>query len=357
VSAIRSGFFVAFALAGAALAGCVREEKFTQRRARAWCEHAVDCGSFASISDCMSASPADNEDPYLEAAIDAGRIDYDKWAARRCIRALKRLKCLRDEDESEVEAECGAVFTGTVAPEEPCYRGAECVGESSVCARVPNSCSAEDSCCPGVCRYIVDELAEGDVCGGLARCAEGLLCGPATAEDPQRRCAALPKVGQECPAGPCAEGAFCEEGTCVSKRAVGGACEHDQACLGDFCAYDWVNGSGTCEERAKTGQACDVMYGNEGCERVRDRCIEGECVELKVGDECDEDDDYSEDCPDYAHCHEGKCVSYRYEGESCDEDKKVCHGSLICFEGGAFGRECTFPQGSSPADEACSLPE
>ncbi len=354
---IRSSVFVAFALAGAALVGCVREEKFTQRRARAWCEHAVDCGSFRSISDCMSASPADNEDPYLEAAIDAGRIEYDEWAARRCIRAIKRLKCLRDEDESEVDAECAAVFTGKVGPDEPCYRGAECVGESSLCATVPSACSVEDSCCPGVCRYIADSLAEGEICGGRTRCAEGLHCPPATVDEPQQRCAALPKVGEPCPTRACEEGAFCDEDTCVSKQAVGGACVWDGGCLSDFCAYDWVDGLGTCAERSKTGGACDEMYGDNGCERVRDRCVDGECVRPKVGDECDSEDYYSETCPDYAHCYEGKCVSYRYEGESCDEGKKDCYGSLTCYEGGAFGRECAFLQESSPPDEACSVPE
>ncbi len=340
-------------LSGVALAGCIREEKFTQRRARAWCEHAVDCGSFKSISDCMGASQLDAEDPYLEAAIEAGRIEYDSWAARKCVRAIKRLKCHRDEDEGEVEEECGAVFTGRVAPEEPCYRGAECVGEASVCATVPNSCSAEDSCCPGLCRYIPDGLEEGESCAGRARCAEGLYCTSSTPEEPLRVCAIEPKVGEACPSNVCEEGAFCQEGTCAAKRGEGGSCDRDSACLSDYCDYDWMTESGACSERSKTGGSCE---SEDDCLRIRDRCVDGTCVEPKVGDAC-EGGYYSGECPDYAHCHEGKCVSYRYEGESCDEDGKVCYGSLRCHEGGALGRKCTFPQGSSPPQETCSVPE
>ena len=350
----------AFSLVGASLSGCIRDEKFTQRRARAWCEHAVDCGSFKSISDCMGVVSDDFDDPYLEASIDSGRIDYDARAARKCVRAIKKLKCLRDEDQSEVEARCAEVFVGRVAPDEPCFRGAECAGELSVCATVPGSCSADDSCCPGVCRYIPDDLAKGDDCSGAARCGDGLFCASGTVEDPQRRCVQLPSAGQACPEGRCEEGTFCDVDTCAAKRAEGGACDRDSACIDDFCAYDWMNGSGECAKRAKTGRTCDVMFGDNGCERERDRCIEGECTERKVGDECDGGYGYSGgDCPDYAHCVDGKCTKYRYAGDSCDDDDKRCYGALDCLGAeDTAGRECGhFGESSPPPQAECSVPE
>ena len=164
------GPVVAALTLGLSLSACVRDEKLPERIAKAWCDYLVECGEMASVSDCMDVNAYIFEDAYLEAAIEAGRIDYNGGKAYRCVRAIKKLKGERGEDVDAIDEACAGVYAGAVAPDEPCLRSEECVGEASVCAFVPGDCV--DACCVGVCRFIPDDVAIGEPCN-TGECAEG----------------------------------------------------------------------------------------------------------------------------------------------------------------------------------------
>jgi len=337
------------------LSGCVREQKWPKRHAKAWCKHAVKCGTFRSVSDCRGVVTHEFDDPYISTAIDAGRIDYDGDAAYRCTRAIKKLECNRDEDQSEVEEDCAEVMTGTVAPDEACMRNEECLGAASVCAIVPGGCTAEDSCCPGVCRFIPSDLDDGESCAGPAECSEGSYCAPGTQADPEPRCARLPKVGRACPDNRCIRGAFCDDGTCALRRAPGETCSGNRSCAANsVCAYSYDGESAVCVERVRTGKECDAEVGDQMCLRVRDRCEDGVCDEhrKKDGEECSNGYYSDSDCHRDSACRGGVCTKFSFDGDSCEGEDEHCFPGLTCVDG-----ECIPDPELAPDDADCGVPE
>ncbi|HFE44508.1 MAG TPA: hypothetical protein ENJ18_03295 [Nannocystis exedens] len=330
------GFFskkisvLAFVGLGVGLSACVREERFVYREAEAWCHYEVECGRYRSVSVCIGAVAENIEDPYLLAAIDAGRVDYDAAKARRCIRAIKDLKCTTDEEEALAAAEelCAEVMTGQVAPDEPCLRDVECVGTRSQCAFIPGSCSGDTSCCPGLCRYIKDDVGIGEKCSAAAFCAEDLDC--VTGEGGESRCRERPGEGEKCPLGRCAEGLSCswEESESYCRRLVpiGEPCVSGLSCDGGWC-----NENGICAKYGGIGDPCEW-----DCRQGKLVCDDYKCSEpAKIGDDCSE-----RKCIGYAHCVDDICIEYKSSGEDCSGGRDVCYEGLSCdYDSGKYS--CT----------------
>lgn len=336
------GPVVAALTLGLSLSACVRDEKLPERIAKAWCDYLVECGEMASVSDCMDVNAYIFEDAYLEAAIEAGRIDYNGGKAYRCVRAIKKLKCERGEDVDAIDEACAGVYAGAVAPDEPCLRSEECVGEASVCAFVPGDCV--DACCVGVCRFIPDDVAIGEPCN-TGECAEGGYCS-FSVEMGGVFCRAEPEVGEPCPDWVCAGEAACVQGTCTAPVKRGDPCDFDDRCEGtSFCEVSDGGLAGTCRERAKEGEPC---LSDLACLRERDRCVDGTCqAGAEVGEACSN----NYDCVGYAYCDGQRCVGFQTVGESCTEQR--CYSGLSCESGTC---ENVLAE-AGDADAECSPPE
>ncbi|MEZ4383077.1 MAG: hypothetical protein R3A79_17250 [Nannocystaceae bacterium] len=335
-----AGLVVAALTLGLSLSACVRDEKLPERVAKAWCDYLVECGEVESIDVCMEINGHLFEDPYLEDAVDAGRVDYRGGRAYRCVRAIKKLKCQRGEEVADVDEVCDAIYVGEVAPDQPCLRAEECAGGASVCAYVPSAC--QDACCVGVCRFIPDDLAIGEACD-VGECAEGGYCGFSEAAGAVV-CKELPEVGEPCPDWVCVDEASCVDGTCAGPIKRGDPCAYGDRCDGtDYCELRDGELAGTCQKRADEGEACD---GDNSCLRLRDRCVAGTCQEgAAVGEGCAA----QRDCIGYAYCDQGVCAAFRAVGESCLDH--ACYPGLAC-------RDSTCVNLADSGEEAvCSLPE
>lgn len=328
-------------LAAGGLSSCVRAEKLEKRIARAWCDRAVECGQYPSVGTCMDVTFVEAPGTYIDAAIDAGRIDYNGAQASRCVRAIKKLKCERGEDEDDVLAACQGILSGAVEPDQPCMIAAECVGERSLCGVDPN-CSGE--CCVGECRFIPGPAAEGEPCDPGSECVAGTFC-----DFVAGICARLPEAGQSCSASfECADGSICDGEICVARGDVGAECEYDGACTPE----NYCSPAGTCAARAKRGEPCDMEAGDRSCLEGDTICYEGECVRLLApGEACG---DFARPCVAYAHCANDVCTEYVSVGESCGGvglDYALCYPTLSCVLG-----SCERSQGAAPTD-VCPVPE
>lgn len=335
---------------GVALSACVREQRFVRREARAWCHYEVECGRYRSVSDCMGAVAENIEDPYLVAAINAGRVDYDAAAAGRCIRAIKDLKCTRGEEDAFAAATelCAEVMAGQVAPDEPCMRNAECLGIRSQCAFVSGSCSG-DSCCPGVCRYIEDGVELGEPCSSAAICAKGTSC--VSTDGGESLCTERPDEGELCN-GRCLEGLICLRNGNVDRRCyrmgvLGEPCAESAPCDGGWC-----NNNGICARFGGVGEPCSESYWENACRENHLLCVDGKCREpARVGESCSE-----LPCIEYAYCVDDTCIEYKSSGQDCSENEDYCYDGLDCkydlrTRRCGPGREDLVPTGNCPQIE------
>ncbi|MBK8261239.1 MAG: hypothetical protein IPK80_07835 [Nannocystis sp.] len=293
--------------------------KLDERIARAWCDHAVECGTYKNISTCMEATYSEPAESYLTVAIDAGRIDYDGAQASRCVRAIRALKCRRGEETDAVDAACAGIFSGAVPPDEPCMIAGECVGQNSVCGRPPG-CSGE--CCPGECRYRPGPLALGEACARDSECERDAFCWLAGDEP---RCAAIPEAGYSCAGhGRCDRDSFCDANTCQRRGSNGDPCQGSDQCEPDT----YCGAGGRCTERARDGDPCDPDYGDEGCLDGDTYCVDLRCQKRALpGELCSMG---AGDCVAYAFCYDAVCVEYASLGEPCDGVAAKCHPSLNC---------------------------
>ncbi|MCA9634764.1 MAG: hypothetical protein KC420_01885 [Myxococcales bacterium] len=334
------------ALVAAGVSSCVRAERLDEKIARAWCDHAVECGQYPNVSTCMEVEYDEPPASYIDAAIDAGRIDYHGARAYRCVRAIKKLKCDRGEDTSEVERDCQGISEGAVGPDEPCMLSAECVGERSLCGFDPR---CTEPCCPGECRFRPGPFEAGEPCASNDECVDGTLC-DLDLSDPV--CVALPGDGEPCYQGyACAEGTTCDDATtkCVGPAGVGEPCQGDYQCEATlFC-----DPNQRCATRAKEGEACDEAVGDRGCLRGDTICHEGTCrSKLAPGEACAE---FTPPCVDYAYCSNDRCVEFARVGEACGGiglDFALCYPGLFC-DGNATCAKDVPPSGG----EVCPVPE
>lgn len=335
-------------LTGALLGSCVRAEKLDYRIAKASCDLRVECGDYPNVRTCMDLTYVEQPETYLDAALDAGRLDYDGAQAYRCVRAIKKLKCHRGEDESEVLEDCQGIVSGAVEPEEPCMLSDECRGERSICGFNP---TCTDECCPGACRFIPGPFAAGEPCDSAQECESGTYCDFSAGASAV--CTAQPREGDPCEeinygnSDTCTDGTFCNEDlVCEKPREDGAACSNDDQCRGTSQCDDEEN---VCVARGKKGDPCE---SDSDCLRGDHICHENACVKpLDVGDECGE---WTRRCADYAVCEGDTCAELGKVGDPCDVlgiNGIPCYPSLYCDEGA-----CAKPEAPMAMD-FCPIPE
>jgi len=335
-------------LTAGGLGSCIPAEKLDYRIAKATCDLAVECGEYPDVRTCMDVSYVKQPETYIEAALDAGRLDHDSAQAYRCVRAIKKLKCHRGEEQTEVQEDCQGILSGNVEPEQPCMLSAECVGELSVCGFNP---TCTDECCPGACRFRPGPFAAGEPCDMGQRCESGTYCKfNAQGEEPAAVCTELARRGEACEISnyglddSCVDGTFCSnDQVCEKRRKDGETCREDRECKPKSQCDDE-----TCVSLAKKGEPCENDFD---CLRGDTVCYEDECAELlDIGDLCGP---FTRPCADYAVCFEEKCTERGKVGDTCNVQggsAVPCYSDLYC-DGGT----CAKPE--ADASDVCPIPE
>jgi len=185
--------------------------------------------------------------------------------------------------------------------------------------------------------YWVGTLSVGSECLYNFECQDGSYCAV------DRKCRALPKEGQDCDAGICQPGLFCNpsdgERKCRPRRSAGLPCEADDWCAdGLYCGFDDM-GQGTCYALKALGVECK---DSRECQSTF--CVPGVCED---GSQCFEDSDClgkcssdGETCWDDLSCS-GYCTqSHNYcnsdwdcaENEPCVKQtcERTCIGQTVC---------------------------
>jgi hypothetical protein len=239
---------------------------------------------------------------------------------------------------------------------EPCLF----VGEDEV-----PGCWGHAFCVEGHCR--MNAPAEGEPCSVLGECGQGLDCVGFESREAPGQCERERLEGDTCddeddPQTSCGEWYLCREGRCVSKLSLGklgSACFLINDCRGGFCE------DGTCVERRALGAACtDIAPCQEPY-----ACIEGACTEPpatcagEAGDVCtgtyqcglglvcltgsparcvQQIGRNHQPCIEPEYCIEGQCVdgmcSLVRDGDPC-EDGSDCE-SLVCTDGACGVSAC-----------------
>lgn len=255
--------------------------------AAAICAQAVRCQSYGSLEDCLGDQHPDLRQ--LVHAVEAGRITYQPDQAAACLAAVRDAACDATLADARVEVDaCRATFLGTLADGAACFEDEAC--RSGDCATP--TCSL--ACCPGT-------------------------CGPTLP---------TPSLGQACPQGRCARGAYCSPaGTCEALVTAGGACSDRRACdYGLTCSTDRV-----CTDAPNRGASC----AQSACADVGDRCDPDSktCVPLQGrGGPCARDATGQYDCQRPLYCSSASllceelppvgaaCFLYCAPGVRCNDD-------------------------------------
>jgi len=294
----------------------------------------------------MDLTYVEAPESYIDTAIEAGSLDFDRAQAYRCVRAIKKLKCRQGEDESEVQEDCRDIVVGAVEPDQPCMISEECVGEFSICAFDP---SCTDACCPGECRFFPGPFAAGEPCESEQECERGTYCRFQPGADEVASCTPLPDEGESCEIfnygadDLCAKGTFCNDDLlCEEHRKEGAACDSDDQCEPTSKCDD------VCVARVKKGKPCESV---DDCLHGDNICHEGECMEpLGLGDECGE---WTRRCANYAVCEGNTCTELGLVGDPCDPlglEGIPCYQDLQCDEGVCAKLE------PPEAEELCPVP-
>lgn len=270
------------------------------------CTFQVRCGVLPDAATCRRVSlGADLEAPQIVAAVNAGRVRYDRALAGQCLGLLRSADGCDLESIDGLEA-CDDVFSGTLADDAPCTVSEECIGGSCDFAECPGG----EACCPGKC-----------------------------ATDPP----AAP-IGGDCTDADCVSGAFCDfddgagTATCRAQVGLGAACDSARACREGFCVPTAMGS--TCRQLPEEGDDCaEVPFCGRGdlyCDPT-----DSVCKKLPaVGDACIG----GELCLPYAYCDAGTCRMRPVQGEACDDELRDCLGDLECVSD-----TCQTP----PPDEVC----
>ena len=238
------------------------------------CDLRVRCGQFTDRESCAAYFPV-GEGANLAAEIAAGKTTFDVNRAEECVNDIRNTPCDTTSEEARTTpAACDAAITGTGAMGAPCFSNDEC--QSTACALDP-TCAGP--CCAGTCtptqaaadlgepcatrpckanltcsnaKMCVALYPDGMPCDDDTQCAFGLGC-----LGTPGICHPLPKLGEACPDGACAElGASCNNGVCTQLGLTGAAC----TTLADCSLYYPCNsGSLQCEPWPRTGESCTAL--------------------------------------------------------------------------------------------------
>jgi hypothetical protein len=286
------------------------------------CSYLGACGEFPDRATCLSANlPHISEaltfdlDPYVVAAMRAGRIQLDVARASSCLAHLASMSCDRtDRDRRDLVKQCLGFWNGTLPADAPCFDNTECI--SQYCA----GGSTRDTCVVGTCIGNTPPSRE------------------------------LSEIGQPCASFPgCVDGAFCDFAdtfTCLPLRHEGDACVNADECdYGLACAGD--NISRYCTALPVLGEPCPLREcrdagtycaGTAGCKAIG---LEGDACSGSFFDECAE----AFPCDPSA----GKCTRAPGAGHACavsgvrcfDRDLVCETASVTCIERRADGQPCS----------------
>ncbi|MEO6776487.1 MAG: hypothetical protein ABI467_26315 [Kofleriaceae bacterium] len=288
----------------------------------ATCDLRVRCGQFTDRDSCAAYFPA-GDGANLAAELHAGKTTFDANRAEECINDLRNTPCDATSEEARTTpAACDAAITGTGATGAVCLSNDEC--QSAAC-ELGSTCTG--ACCAGTCaatqalaelgepcatreckanltcantKLCVALYADGMPCDDGTQCAYGLGC-----VGTPGICHPLPKLGEACPDGQCAElGAYCNtSGVCAPLGLTGAAC----TTLADCSLYYPCNsGSLQCEPWPETGEPCTALCSDGSfCDATTFTCTSP----LANGSACKTDD---------------QCAS-----TSCN-DAKVCADVEVC---------------------------
>lgn len=186
-----------------------------------------------------------------------------------------------------------------------------------------DDCRAHFLCAVGACAPAANL---GAACTSDAGCREGLSC-----DDTAEVCVATPGAGDACTSGgvQCAEGA-CVEGTCVV-AAAGSACAADSHCDDVNLVCLGASAPGVCGEAPALGASCSLS----GACADGAYCNAGSCVRLPaIGEACVYDEGTQDRvCGAGAYCDEAadECVGLLSPGQACTIDDQ-CE-SALCANG------------------------
>lgn len=229
-----------------------------------------ECDEWGSVSDC-EASARDDWNRFIERVSEAG-LTYDGACMGRLMNAYDRRGCATPdkrrafEDEPRCPLAYGEVEQGEACDDLFSFHGLTANYRVSDCARGL-------VCAAGACSKParVQDRDLGEACDWRATCREGLAC---RAE----LCVALPGPGEECPDRECdPRSSFCDSTqTCREPGEIGASCAAQEECVSAYCP------NGTCQLPPKKGEPCtfrcaDGLFCDGGtCEPPLDEPGRGE---------------------------------------------------------------------------------
>jgi hypothetical protein len=210
----------------------------------------------------------------VAAGEDAGRLRYDREAGEGCVEALRAASCA---SAAGVLAACGDALEGRVEVGGSCFDTLECAAPDATCAH-------PYATCPGTC---LRPGVEGEGCGeGRPACAAGHFCASGTCAPhvpvgsgcydhvecgPTAFCGALylcERAGREgdgCgPLAYCADGLYCVNFICRAPQGVGAPCTDDSHCDARvaYCDAAYASPTPGCAPKRLDGAPC---LGDEEC--------------------------------------------------------------------------------------------
>jgi hypothetical protein len=311
------------------------------------CEVVNECLSglseifFAGLDCAAHVQRQIEEDSFsaLEAAVDAGRVEYRPRYLNACTDAIRELGC--DQYSDRAPTPCEKLLEGQLEVGDACSIDEECSPGSF--------CDAQTSC-PALC---VELRPAGEPCSEDEDCRDGLIC---SSQIVPSRCTAPAGLGEACEgtAGPpCQFGLFCAGDaagrTCVQPDQVfvagaGQACDPEGA---SFCSFDLrcalvgvdgVSPDWDCVAPVGSGQAChpafpDMCSDSEYCE-LPPLSLDGTCAALpESGEPCVTFDGATKRCAPGLGCDAVTCTPYQNLGGRCQTDD-------ICYSGNCRDGAC-----------------
>jgi hypothetical protein len=274
-------------------------------------------------------------------AVKAGRQQFDKNAAQRCLDAVRAASQSSNAcDASLLDGAgqldvCERIFVGAVATDGGCTQDEDCAGKLNGCVEEPGQCYGtcqqleEDSCasCAATqyCGYdemsgarsCIERAAAGGACEDDEECVSGARC-------IDQSCVALRSVaaGGACDDTDqvCASGLRCVDGTCGETTLLqsGAACSPDAEqgiCVPGLACALTPDGTGSCAPVKSSGASClSPLECQAGLTCVTAQPgMPGQCGPAKaVGQQCDN----SFDCASF-RCDQGLCVGPSSGDQAC----------------------------------------
>lgn len=288
--------------------------------------YAVFAGRFADKQACLDGAAdlldINTSDPETEAAIEAGRAEFNSAKANECLSAVDQMMAscpavgaLQTTIETGA---CAEIITPKQAEGDPCNGDDECV--SGFC---DYSSTSE---CYGTCAPAPQKAGAGESCDQLD-CETGLICASEGQQSTSYVCIQpnSRQDGEACEFGMnmCADGLVCgTSGTCgqpPSYQSSGGDCDlSDTFCEpGTVCAdltQTASGASGTCSAPKAQGEDCRQTFQCQpGLYCDTSQSATGTCAALKAeGDACED----SEECSANLYCDSGQCADS--SGQVCE---------------------------------------